>query len=61
MAKKRVILSSLGVSPELHERMKRAMEADEGLRHVTQKRSPWMRMAFEEKCEKSEKNGKAGV
>lgn len=52
---KRVTLNSLQISPELHERMKRAIETDEGLRCVTRKRSPWLRMAIEEKCEKSEK------
>lgn len=56
---KRVIVNSFEVSPELHDRMKRAMETHKGLRCVTRKRSPWLREAVEEKCEKSEKNGKA--
>ena len=46
----RAIVSSFEVEPQLYERMKHNMKADESLRHVTRKRSPWLRKAVEFFC-----------
>ena len=47
----RAIVSSFEVDPELFERMAACMKADESLRHVTRRRSPWLRKAMEAYCE----------
>ena len=59
----RVIISSFEMDPQLSERMKHNMEADESLRYVTRKRSPWLRKAVEFFCafqerERAKKGGK---
>ena len=51
----RIIISSFEVDAQLSERMQLNMAADESLRHVTRKRSPWLRKAAEFYCEHQER------
>ena len=64
-AEKRFILNlaTVDLGAELGERMKRCIEGDHELRHVThhKRRAPWLRKAIEALCDVQEKaNGKGG-
>lgn len=59
--KHRAIISSFEVDRGLHDRMTRNVDSDVALLHVKAKRSPWLRAAIAEKCERQESgNGKGG-
>lgn len=56
----RVILSSIEIDKELDRRMRAAIKSDAGLKHVKRARSPWIRAAIAEKCERDEQARKVG-